>query len=770
MKQKLGSFTADALEYVVDTPHTPRDWFNFYWNPTYLACGGLGLDGFSLYQSEAGVLTNLFGRQDVRDVPRAIYLRDDDTGEFWQAGVAPCGAAHDEFQCRHGLGYSVLRTLKQEIRAGVRLFVPREHACEIWTVTVGNESRRARRISLFSAATIVLDGVNMPYGYLSGLSANRDAREGFLFFRNLSHTVVGEKYSAFMHATRSPDRWDTSREEFLGRNRDFSCPESVERGSLGNSSAAAERMVGAMQHRLKLRTGETRTIHLVLGVVKNRAEAVRMRNALIDGPRIEREFEAMHRGRLRQLGGLRVKTPDRRLNNLVNVWLKHQLRLMEDWARFYFKGYRDTCQDSAGLSVIDPQAARSMLIKALRNQRSDGFCPRAFRVASMDIAAADKHYADSPSWISHATDALLSETGDRTLLDEVVEFSDGGTATVWEHNLRAVEFLWNDRGSHGLSLMHCGDWNDLMDKVGAGGRGESVWMSCALARALLLVGRMAAWKGCRRSAGLCRRRHARLIAAIRRHGWDGQWFFYAINDEGRRIGTRASREGRMFINPQSWALLGGVVNAAEYTKIAERLEPSIDTPAGPVHHWPPFTRYDAGIGQLSGTPPGFFTNGNVYCHAAAFKIAADLEAGRADKAHDTLCRILPGAEKSEPYAQANGYTGPVSLRMRKHVSDDPWRTGTVAWHFLNIVDRMLGFRREYDGVRIDPRLPSRWKTVRFTRPFRGIRFEVTILRGLEPGLWVDGVRQSDAFIRVPSSGDLRRTVQVKCVISHSSKT
>ncbi len=764
MKNNQGEFSEDGMEYVVTTPHTPRDWFNFMWNPSHLACAGSSMSGFSLYQNEAGILTNLFGKQDVRTAPRWLYLRDDQTGEFWSAGFLPCHTEHDEYECRHGMGYTVLRTLKNGIRVSFRLFVPRNQSGEVWSVTVENASRRSRRISLVSAADIMLDGMPMPYGYVGGLSASYDKRGGFIFFRNLTHTVVNEKYRAFLYADHRPDGWDVSREHFLGRYQNFARPERVETGVMGNSVAAAEPMIAAMQHRLRLSPGSSRTIHFVLGVVMDRAEAIRAKNALSSGARIEREFDAMVAENKRRVEGLRIQTPDDRLNRLTNVWLKHQLYLMSDWARFYFKGYRDTCQDCAGLSVIDPARASALFFKALNNQRSDGFCPRAFRVASMDIAAADKHYADSPSWISHATDALLRETGDLSLLDRMAAFSDGSEGTVWEHNLRAIEFLWNDRGRHGLSLIHHGDWNDLMDKVGTRGIGESVWMSCALARALTIVGEIARWKGDSRVARKCTARHAALIAAIRRHGWDGKWFIYAINDAGQRIGTAAAKEGRMFINPQAWAFMGGVVDAKQYTQIMRVLEPHVDTQAGPLHNWPPFTQYDEGIGQLTGTPPGFCTNGNVYCHAASFKIAADFDAGRADKAYETLCRILPESAKSEPFAQANGYVGPTAQRMVKHVSDDPWRTGTVAWNFLNIVDRLLGFRREYDGVRISPMLPSDWQQADYIRPFRGIRFEVSIRRGKKRGIWVDGIEQPDNFIRVAPSQAEARPVGVRCVI------
>ena len=763
MKQKnrFGHFSEDGLEYVVTDPHPPRDWFNYLWNADYLASASQNMNGNSLYQNGAGVATNLFGRQDELQTPRGVYLRDRETGEYWSASYRPCCTDHDEFECRHGLGHSTLDTKKNGIRTSFRVFVPRRASAEIWTIRVTNESEKERSLSLFTASDIALNGVNMPYGYLSALRGEYRKDDRFLFFQNTSHNVVHEKFDAFMYATRPPARWDASRDSFLGRYRNPARPERVEEGRLGNSVASVEYLAGAMQHNFRLKPGASFSVHIVLGVVVNLAEARRFRKMFAGAAEIEREFEAMKAEKLARTQGLRLDTPDADFNRLFNGWLKHQLYLMADWARFYFKGYRDTCQDAAGISIIDPARAIEMLKKALQNQRSDGFCPRAFRVPSMDVAAADKHYADSPSWIAHATDAILRETGDPVLLDEVVEYSDSGKATIWEHNLQALEFLWNDRGEHGLSLMHYGDWCDLLDKVGVKGRGESVWMTFALARSLRLVAQIADWKGEKAIAATCRRRFSTLRKNVLAHGWDGKWFLAAINDDGMPIGTAKAKEGKMFINPQSWAMLSGIVDADEYTRIAERMEPEVDTPVGPVHNWPAFTKYQDGIGQLSGTPPGFFTNGNVYCHAAAFKIAADFEAGRSEKAFDTLVKILPEAGRSEPYAQANGYVGPTAMRKVKHVSNDPWRTGTVAWNFLNVVDRLLGFERTFDGFRLRPQLPVKWKTVRYTRPFRGIDFEIEIKKGKTPGIVVDGVPMAGNFIPVAPKNRKGKIVRIQ---------
>jgi len=427
-----------------------------------------------------------------------------------------------------------------------------------------------------------------------------------------------------------------------------------------------------------------------------------------------------------------------------------------------------TGKGAAGMSIINPRRALEMLKRALRNQRSDGFAPRAFRVPSMDIASADKHYADSPSWISHATDAICRETGDLSILDETVPYSDKGNGTIWEHNLRAMEFLWNDRGAHGLSKVHYGDWNDLMDKVGVKGRGEGIWMSFALARVLKIVGTIAQARGEAAVARTCKARYEKIKKAVLKYGWDKDHFLYSINDDGLRIGAGDAKEGRYFINPQSWALLSGVIDAREYTKITRKFEKIVDTPVGPVHHWPPFTKYNPGIGQLTGTPPGFFTNGNVYCHAASFKVAADFDAGRTEKAFDTFMRFLPNEVRSEPYAQVSGYVGPSALRMKRHVSDDPWRSGTVGWNWLNCVDRLLGFKREISGFSLRPQMPARWKQMSYIRPFRGTDFEILVKRGRKAGITVEGQPVAGDFMAVGPNGLGKKKVKIVCTVPTTS--
>jgi cellobiose phosphorylase len=382
----------------------------------------------------------------------------------------------------------------------------------------------------------------------------------------------------------------------------------------------------------------------------------------------------------------------------------------------------------------------------------------------MEVAAADKHYSDSPSWISHATYSILRETGDLSILDRVVEYSDHGEDTIWEHNLRAIDFLWNDRGERGLALIRHGDWNDLMDRVGAEGKGEGVWMSIALARALKVVGEIAEWKGDTKIVEQCATRYEEIKKNILEHGWDEDHFIYAFTDAGNKVGDNASEEGQVFINPQSWAVLAGVIDSDKYEEIMKKVEPMVDTPVGPVHNWPPFTKYNKDIGSITGIPQGNFTNGNVYCHAASFKVAADYAAGRNDKAFDTFKKILPSEERSEPYAQPNSYVGPSAIRKNVNISDDPWRTGTVAWNMLNCFDNLLGFKRTFKGFAIEPQIPSHWNDLSFDRYFRGTTFKINITRGDSQKVLVDGVEQADTFVEVPVGGLGKKEVTIEMML------
>ena len=749
---KFGHFKHTGTEYIITNPTPPRDWFNILWNPTYLASVGQNLNGFSLFQNEEGVVTNLFGKQDNRNAPRNIYIRDNKTKETWSAALKPTNEKLDEYSCRHGLGYTVLESKKNGIKISVQIFVPRTESAEIWSVTIENESDETRDLSVFSVAEAVLDGVNMTYGYYAAVDGYHDKDKNRLFFRNQSANVMAEKYRGFTYTDVPYDHFDISKEIFFGKSQNYSFPEPIMNGNLNDSDAATEFMVSALQHNLILKPGEVKRINFVMGVVYNEEDADRLTALFANSALIDQELDKIIEENHARLGLTIIDTPDADFNNIFNVWMKHQLFLMADWARFYFKGYRDTLQDAAGMAVLDSGRALDMLEMALRNQKSNGFCPRAFRVPSMDVAAADKHYSDSPSWISHATYSIICETGDLSILDRVVDYFDNGKDSIWEHNLKAIDFLWNDRGENGLALIRHGDWNDLMDKVGAKGKGEGVWMSFALARALKLVGEIAKWKGDKETEILCNKRYKVLKENIDKYGWDEDHYIYAITDNGEKVGDNASKEGQVFINPQSWAVLSGVIDSDKYKAIMKKVEPMVDSPVGPVHHWPPFTKYNPNIGTITGIPQGHFTNGNVYCHAASFKIAADYAAGRNDKAFETFKSILPSAEKSEPFAQANGYVGPSSLRKNKHVSDDPWRTGTVAWNMLNCYDNLLGFKREFSGLTIAPQIPSHWNELSYNRAFRGTIFEVNVKRGETRKIFVDGTEQTENFISVPATG------------------
>ena len=348
---KYGKFVKNGTEYLVKTPHTPRDWFNFLWNPTYLACVSQNLNGFSLYQSEKGIVTNLFGKQDQRSAPRNIYLRDKKTKEIWSAAFQPTNIELDEYKCYHGLGYSKLISKRNGIRVSLTIFVPRKESAEIWSLEILNESTEKKEISVFTLAEVMLDGVNMTYGHLSSIDGFCDIPNKRLFYRNRANSVVNEKYRAFSYSDIKFNKYDISKELFWGKNKNYLNPESVTKGKLNNSNASAEFMVSAFQYDLVLKPNENKRINILLGIVNDENEADKIIKTFSDSNLIDSELESIKKEYIDRLGLNKINTPDEDFNNLFNIWLKHQLYLMADWARIYFKGFRDTLQDSAGIVI-----------------------------------------------------------------------------------------------------------------------------------------------------------------------------------------------------------------------------------------------------------------------------------------------------------------------------------------------------------------------------------------------------------------------------------
>ncbi|MGC9451041.1 MAG: GH36-type glycosyl hydrolase domain-containing protein [Oceanipulchritudo sp.] len=744
---KEGAFTKDGREYRITNPRTPRPWHNYLCNDTYLVNLTQHGTGGSFWQPAGeGLRVNVTEDRDGSGGPRFVYLRDRESGKYWSLTGAPLFEDADEWECRIGLGYQTMRSLKNGIEASWRVFVPRGgERAELWTITLTNRDEKRRRISLFPYLEMHLTGGSTLMDFIAVLGGRYEEDSHAVFGIN-SCVKFPSTFKAFLASDRKPDGATVSRDAFLGHYRTYVNPQAVERGDLNNPEAGTEWLGASLRHDLALPPGESVTIHCTVGVMETVEEGRKTISRLLAPGAVSESFTALQEFNKGLVDRNRVRTPDPVFDRWVNIWLKHQLHFVERWGRVIGRGFRDILQDTFGHRLSRPEAARACILEVCARQYPDGRGIRAWRLptAQLDL----QHYADSPSWLVMALSFYLKETGDFTILDEEAEFLNmddpyaepAGTAPVWEHVVRAQRQLLSDRGAHGLSLIHYGDWCDTMNGVGAAGRGESVMLSMQVKWGCGLLADLAARLGHADIESEMSEAEAELARAINEHAWDGKWYLRAFDDGGVPVGSDCPPEGdrgegKIFLNPQSWALISGVATSerAELA-VASALE-RLDVGYGMVLNHPSFTGLIPRIGQMTAMTPGFYENGSVYVHGNCFWIHALAQTGLATEAWRAFRAVFPDTPNkprtdTEPFVIPNYYIGPDVARRREcNLYLSGWRTGSAAWLYMTALEGLLGVEADFDGLRIRPSLPPDWPGASVERHFRGDRYRITFERG-----------------------------------------
>ena len=441
----------------------------------------------------------------------------------------------------------------------------------------------------------------------------------------------------------------------------------------------------------------------------------------------------------RRDAALSVETPDAEFDRFANHWLPQQLAYCAQWNRGWGKGFRDGMQDAWAYALIDPEHVRSMIADALPHQYADGRTLRKW--APVDR----KEYNDGPVWLAMATHAYVAQTGDAAFLEGVHGFFESpDRGTVLEHLRRGMATLRDRRGERGLCLMPYGDWNDQLTGPGAGGKGESVWTTMAFAAALPKVAALARLAGDDGLAAWCDEAREQVVAALRAHAWNGQWFNRATCDDGSPVGHPDAEFGKIFLLPQAWAVLADVADDAQRASLLAAVEEHLACEHGYLLLTPPWTRHDEAVGEISSRRAGTVENGANYCHATSFMIAALCRARRKDRALDVLHHVLPtnplnppSRSGQEPFSVTNTYRGPAAGRSAGR-SLFSWRTGTAGWLYRVAVEELLGVRAEIDGLHVDGTLPAAWGEATLRRRFRGLGVTVRFERAGRRGLSVDG--------------------------------
>ncbi|HUW59249.1 MAG TPA: hypothetical protein VMZ92_21625, partial [Planctomycetota bacterium] len=727
-KSEYGQFSPDATEYVVTEPDLARPWLNLLANGKYQIWLSQTLGGMSLYNQDLRI-NNYYGKFDTPG--KYVFLRDEDTGKYWSANWVPFFRPLQFFRCVHGMNYSTLTTETRGVRTSIRVFLPLGEACEVWTVTVENRSKKPRRLSVY------------PYVQWRLACFIRADNEHEWF----SEADFHERENCIVAKYRDPHRLEVDFEGFLGSSlpvRGYDCSDRafygtfynryrksavLERGKCTNSRGYSEQTIGCLRHKLTLRPGQAKTFQVVMGYSSVPAERRKLIRRYSDPANVEKAFRKNRAHWERLIEQIHVKTPDAIFDRTVNVRLKYQTWMCILWCRsgsLRF-GYRDILQDSRGVLAANPDYTRERFLEPLRYQYKSG---RAVRQWSR---SSDNHdtrpYMDSHLWIVYTLAAYIKETGDTSILKVRVPWMDGGSDTVLGHALRGLDYSWKMRGSHGLQLILGGDINDAFDKVGDEGRGESVWISQFYYGMLRETERLAEFIHDKKLAATCRRRAAAVRKAVSRFGWDGEWYRRCYDDNGKPVGSKRNRDAKIHIMTQMWGALSGVGTRGRDVKAMDAVERYLRNDFGYEIFTPPYRKKDPDIGQFSALT-GFMNNNN-YVHHNAMKMGADIKLGRGDLAYETFRKMLPSNPRNnpagprvEPYAYANCIIS--SRHDRAGESEIGWVTGATSWWFTVTTEWMMGAIPDYEGLRIDPCLPRKWRKVQLRRPFRGAVYEITV--------------------------------------------
>ncbi|WP_041524586.1 GH36-type glycosyl hydrolase domain-containing protein [Gilvimarinus agarilyticus] len=690
---------------------------------------------------------------------RFFYLKDEDTGEIFSAPYEPVRNSNSEFCFSPGKTDIRWTITCKDIEVNLRLALPVDDVVELWELTVNNLSGQARNISLYPYFTP---------GYMSWMNQSAEYNPELQavvascvtpyqkypdYFKNQHF-----KDKTYLLAERKPDAWQVQREAFEGEGG-LHNPDALQQERLPCDDSRYEPPLAALQYRLRLQANAPQRFRFAFGPAKNHDEIKQIRQRYLSDQgfsRAQTEYDAYI---AQGAGVLQIDTPDEGLNNFVNHWLARQVYYHGDVNRLTTDPQtRNYLQDSMGMSYIKPAIARHAFVHALGQQEASGAMPDGILLhdeAELKYINQVPH-TDHCVWLPVCLKAYLDETGDTALLNEVITGTDGKSLTVSERISNAMIWLLRSRDERGLSYIAQGDWCDPMNMVGYKGKGVSGWLSVATAYALNLWADICEQNTLKTPEDF-RAGAAAINTAVNQHLWDGDWYGRGITDDNVVFGIAQDAEGRIFLNPQSWAILAGTCSAEQRNKMINAVEDQLETPYGVAMLAPAYTAMRDDVGRVTQKHPGSAENGSVYNHAAIFYIYSLYSIGETDRAYTLLRQMIPGPDADDfkqrgqmPIYIPNYYRGAYHQFPRTAGrSSQLFNTGTVSWVYRALLEGLCGLQGNSEGLTVNPQLPSHWPSAKVTREFRGATLSVSYRRTTEHKgtiVWLDGVQQTSPTI------------------------
>jgi cellobiose phosphorylase len=808
---KFGHFDDQNREYVITNPQTPWPWINYLGNEDFFSLISNTGGGYSFYKDAK---FRRITRYRYNNVPmdsggRYFYIKDNDT--IWSPGWKPCKTPLDSYECRHGMNYTSIQGKKNGVTAKVLFFVPLKTWAEVQKLTLTNNSAKVKKLKVFSFIEWSLwNAAADMENFQRNFSTGEVEIEGSVIYHKTEYKERRNHY-AYYSVNEPVQGFDTDRESFFGLYNGFDEPQTVLAGSPRNSVALGWSPVASHYLEIALHPGESKNLVFVLGYAENdddkkwhskgvinKTKAKKTIACFNTAEKVDAAFNALKTYWDTLLNSFTLHSGEEKLNRMVNTWNQYQCMITFCFSRSasFFEsgigrgmGFRDSNQDLIGFVHQIPERARERIIDIASTQFADGGCYHQYQpLTKKGNNEIGQGFNDDPVWLIFGTTSYIKETGDFSILDEPVPYDNkaGSEVPLFDHLTVSFNHVINNLGPHGLPLIGRADWNDCLNlNCFSTDPNESFQTTenkseGSQAESLMIAGLFVVYG--RDYVDLCNRignsaeavraqNHIdKMVAAIKVHGWDGDWFLRAYDFYGRKIGSHKNIEGKIFIESNGWCTMAGIgIEDGMVTKALDSVKKYLDCDHGIVLNNPAFTEYYVEYGEISTYPPGYKENAGIFCHNNPWIMIGETKIGRGDQAWEYYKKICPAylediseLHKTEPYVYSQMIAGKDAVKPGE--AKNSWLTGTASWNFYTITQFILGIQPDYDGLRIDPCIPENWKEYSITRKFRGATYRIEIQnpqnksKGVK-SVTLDGKPHASNLIPLFSDG-LEHTVNV----------
>ncbi len=783
---KFGYFDDANKEYVITSPRTPYPWINYLGTQGFFSLISNTAGGYSFYKDAR---LRRITRYRYNNVPidmggRYFYIKENDT--IWNPGWSPVKTELDSYECRHGMGYTVITGKKDDLKAEVTFFVPQNYDGEVQQLVLTNEGSAPKTFKLFSFAEWCLwDAQDDCTNFQRNFSTGRVEIDGSTIYHKTEYRDRRDHF-AFYTVNDEIDGYDTDRDAFIGLYNGFHEPQAVLDGKATNSFADGWSPIASHYKEITLAPGESKTLVFILGYVEmpvaekfeadgktiNKTKAKAMIEKYNTPEKVAAGLQELKETWERLLSILNVETPDDKVNRMVNIWNQYQCMVTFNLSRSasYFEsgigrgmGFRDSNQDVLGFVHQIPDRARERILDIAATQLEDGGCYHQYqpltKKGNSDIGG---DFSDDPLWMILSVAAYIKETGDWDFLNEMVPFDNDESKAkpLLEHLKVSFYKIVNNLGPHGLPLAMRADWNDCINlscfsdtpgesfqtytnpKFAAEGGYSKVAESVMVATLFTYAGpnyvEILKHIGKDDEAKAAQAEIDKMKANIMESAWDGDWFLRAYDANGEKMGSKECEEGQIFIEPQGFAIMSDIDEDAT-KKTLKSIDERLNTKFGLVLNNPAFTKYYIQYGEISTYPGGYKENAGIFTHNNAWIICAAAHAGEGDQAFKYYSEIAPAfteetsdIHKTEPYVygqmiggkDAGSDIGQTGKNFGQ--GKNSWLTGTAAWNMVAISQYILGIAADFDGLKIDPSIPSAWDGFKASREYRGATYNITI--------------------------------------------